>query len=206
MRMRKQILNLFERLILVVVLPSCSVGMVMSGKEPPTSFNREGCTADLLDQVGSQVEDLARQLSTDIEKNGVSRVAILPLYNFRYKKARPIGNYLTEKLTISLYKTGSTTVVERTQLDKVMAEVRLTNSGRFEDASVKRIGKLLGVDAVIMGSYTELGSRLLEVNSRIINVETGEIVGAGTIQLPTAGIASLLEWRLFGESWNGKGC
>ena len=83
-------------------------------------------------------------------------------------------------------------MVERSQLDKVIEELHLTMSGRFDEASVQRIGKLLGVDAVIVGSYTELGTHTVEVNSRVIHVETGEIVGVGTVQIPTGAVEPLL--------------
>jgi len=124
------------------------------------------------------IEDLAQELSIGIQKHHIIRIAVLPLYDASHEVNRPLGNYLTEILTNKLYKTGSAKVVERAQLNKVIEELRLTMSGRFDDASVQRIGQLLGVDGVIVGSYTELGTHTVEVNSRVIHVETGEIVGA----------------------------
>ncbi len=144
------------------------------------------------EQLEGPIEDLAKQLSSGIKTHHIIRIAVLPLSDASHEVNRPLGNYLTEKLTTALYKIGSAKVVERSQLDKVIEELHLTMSGRFDEASVQRIGKLLGVDAVIVGSYTELGTHTVEVNSRVIHVETGEIVGVGTVQIPTGAVEPLL--------------
>jgi curli biogenesis system outer membrane secretion channel CsgG len=96
----------------------------------------------------------------------------------------PLGNYLTGRVTDELYKTGSTRVIERSQLDTVIKELSLTMSGMFDEASVKSIGRILAVDAVIMGSYAEIGAHTLELNTRIVNVETAELLGVSSIQIP----------------------
>jgi len=44
---------------------------------------------------------------------------------------------------------------------------------------------LLGVDAVVVGSYAHLGTGVGEVNTRIVNVKTGEIIGVGTVNIPS---------------------
>jgi len=162
-----------------------------------TPFNprREEAVVDVGGSLGTKIEDLAQQLSTGLEEHHIKRIAVFPLYDIAHEVNRPLGNYLTEKLTTMLYKIGSAKVLERSQLDKVIEEVHLTKGGRFDDASVQQIGKLLGVDAVIVGSYTELGNHTVEVNSRIVNVETGEIVGIGTINIPSGSVAPLLRGK-----------
>ncbi len=143
-------------------------------------------------QLGDRIQDLANQLSTSLNNHAISRIAVLPVSDASGAVSRPLGNYLTDKLANALYKTGSVKVVERSQLEKVIDELALTMSGRFDDVSVKRIGQLLGVDALIMGIYTELGSHTVEVNSRIVNVETAEVLGVGTIQISRATVRRLL--------------
>jgi len=143
-------------------------------------------------QLAALIEDLAKQLATGIKRHHIIRVAVLPIGDASHAIDNPLSNYFTEKLTNTLYKTGSAKIVERSQLGKVIDELALTMSGRFDDASVKRIGQLLGVDALIMGTYAELGTRTVEVNSRIVNVETAEVLGVGTIQIPRAVVRQLL--------------
>ena len=122
----------------------------------------------------------------------ISRLAILPLADAAQNRDTPLGNYLSEKVTYELYKTDSAIIVERPQLQRIMDEFTLTMRGSFDDTSVKRIGRLLGVDAVIMGTYVELGTDTVEVNARIVAVETAEVIGVGTIQIPRASVAKLI--------------
>jgi hypothetical protein len=62
----------------------------------------------------------------------------------------------------------------------------------FDDASVKRVGSLLGVDAVIMGTYAELGLDSIEVNVRSVAVETAEVIGVGTVLIPRTSVERLI--------------
>ncbi len=156
---------------------------------PASSSSANG---DLRLQLGERVQDLATQLSREIDKRGITRIAVLTVTDASHDKNRPLGNYLTDKLTISLYNTGSTTVVERSQLDRVIDELALTMTGRFDDASIKQIGHLLGVDAVIISTYAEIGVRDVEVNSRIVDVETGAVLGVGSIHVSRRAVRQLL--------------
>ena len=54
------------------------------------------------------------------------------------------------------------------------------------------IGHLLGVEAVVTTLYADLGSSSLDVTSRIVRVETGEILGVGTVILPRGALERLL--------------
>lgn len=144
------------------------------------------------EMLQGRFKELADQLSSGIKEHHVARLAILPLADATQKTNTPLGNYLTEKITNELFKTASVKVIERSQLARVIDELHLTMTGTFDDASVKRIGRILGVDAVIMGAYAELGTDTVEVNTRIITVETAEVVGVGTIQIPRASVEKLV--------------
>lgn len=143
--------------------------------------------------VQALIKDLTSQLSIGIKERGVNRIAILPLADAAQRTDTPVGNHLTDKLTNEFYRTGSLTVIERPQLQKVTDELSLTARGAFDDTSVKRIGGLLGVDAVVMGSYTEVGSETVEVNARVVKVETAEIAGVGTVHIPRTAVERLIQ-------------
>jgi hypothetical protein len=145
-----------------------------------------------LGPLQAQFKNLASQLSAGMKEHNISRLAILPLADAAQNTNTPLGNYLTDKLTNEVYMNSSAKVVERSQLQKVMDEQSLTLRGAFDDASVKRIGRLLGVDAVIVGTYVELGLDAVEVNVRSVTVETAEVVAAGTIHIPKASVEKLL--------------
>jgi len=145
-----------------------------------------------LGPMQAQFKDLADQLSIGMKGHHISRLAILPLADAAQNANTPLGNYLTDKLTNQVYMTSSAKVIERSQLQRVMDEQHLSLRVMFDDASVKRIGGLLGVDAVIMGTYAEMGLDSIEVNVRSVAVETAEVVGVGTILIPRASVEKLL--------------
>lgn len=62
-----------------------------------------------------------------------------------------------DNLASELVKTGKFRVIERQQLDKVLAEQNLGDSGRVDPSMAARIGKILGVQLIVVGSVTEFG-------------------------------------------------
>ncbi len=102
-------------------------------------------------------------------------------------------------------RTNIFTVIERSQIDKVMREQRLGLSGAIDESTAARVGRLLGLDAIIIGevswerkddntrnqrrrldgsTYTErcIERRVMvTANMKIIRVESGEIIGTESV-------------------------
>jgi curli biogenesis system outer membrane secretion channel CsgG len=68
-----------------------------------------------------------------------------------------VGKGIADILVDKLVQDGKFTVIERKVLDKILAEQNLSNSDRADPNSAAKIGKVLGVDAIIIGSITEFG-------------------------------------------------
>src|SRR6202171_3394662 len=64
-----------------------------------------------------------------------------------------IADLLVDKLVTD----GQYSVIERKALDKILAEQNFSNSDRADPTSAARLGKVLGVDAIIIGSITQFG-------------------------------------------------
>jgi len=69
-----------------------------------------------------------------------------------------VGKGVTDLLVSYLVKDGSYSVIERAALDKIMAEQNFSNSDRADSISAAKIGRLLGVDAIVVGSVTQFGN------------------------------------------------
>ena len=69
-----------------------------------------------------------------------------------------IGKGISDLMVTNLVKDGSYSVIERKALDKIMAEQNFSNSDRANPTSAAKLGKLLGVDAIIVGSITTFGN------------------------------------------------
>lgn len=102
--------------------------------------------------------------------NEKTRVAVLDF------SAKGIEKYLAEaiveNLITSLIDSGIFTVIERSQLKQLMKELSLQNSDDFNDRLRTELGELYGVELVILGSVTKIGSNIT-INARGVEVETG---------------------------------
>jgi curli biogenesis system outer membrane secretion channel CsgG len=68
-----------------------------------------------------------------------------------------VGKGISELLVTKLVNDGNYSVIERAMLDKILAEQNFSNSDRADSNSAAKIGRILGVDAIITGSITQFG-------------------------------------------------
>ena len=116
-----------------------------------------------------------------------------------------VGKGMTNLLVKYLVKDGTYSVIERQALDKILAEQNFSNSDRANANSAAKIGKLLGVDAIIVGVITQFGGEnkdtkvggggggwggfgiggfshkkskaIVSVDARLVDIDTAEILG-----------------------------
>ena len=69
-----------------------------------------------------------------------------------------VGKGIADLLVKNLVTDGTYSVIERKALDKILAEQNFSTSDRANPASAAKIGKILGLDAIIVGSITEFGN------------------------------------------------
>jgi curli biogenesis system outer membrane secretion channel CsgG len=69
-----------------------------------------------------------------------------------------VGKGISDLLVKRLVQDGTFSVIERKAMDKILAEQNFSNSDRANPNSAARLGKLLGVDAIIVGSITQFGN------------------------------------------------
>jgi curli biogenesis system outer membrane secretion channel CsgG len=74
-----------------------------------------------------------------------------------YGSNQDVGKGITDLLVERLVKEGKYSVIERKAIDKILAEQNFSNSDRANPATAQKIGQILGVDAIIMGSITKFG-------------------------------------------------
>jgi curli biogenesis system outer membrane secretion channel CsgG len=117
-----------------------------------------------------------------------------------------IGKGISDLLVRHLVQDGTYSVIERKAMDKILGEQNFSNSDRANPNSAAKIGKILGVDAIIVGSVTQFGGEnqdtkvggagggywgghglggfshkkskaICVVDARIVNIDTAEIMG-----------------------------
>lgn len=85
-----------------------------------------------------------------------------------------VENYITDALTEAMFNTGKIKIIERSNLEAILAEQKFQSSGLVNEETAKSIGMLAGVDFVCYGTLKDLGEGFT-VNARVVDVETGEI-------------------------------
>ena len=142
-----------------------------------------------------------------------------------------VGKGISDLLVTYLVKDGSYSVIERKALDKILAEQNFSNSDRANPASAAKIGKLLGVDAIVVGSVTQFGNETKNTNlggaggglggfgrggfghkkskaivaltARIVDIDTGEILAVAEGKGESARESTSLLGG--GGNWHGFG-
>lgn len=127
------------------------------------------------------LDDLTTQIVNSMTEAEKKKVAVTEFSDLE-GKVTGFGKYLAEALVTRLFITGEFIVIERQLLEKVLKEQKLGLTGFFEPGSIKKIGKILGVDAIVSGTITDLGISL-KVNARIISTETGRIIAVAATEI-----------------------
>ena len=96
-----------------------------------------------------------------------------------------MGKIVAEWLTTAFVKAGRFDVIERRMLKKILGEQQLGLSGALDSESVTKIGQLLGVQVIISGSVMKF-QNVLQVNARIVDVESASILAAENVKSSTA--------------------
>lgn len=109
----------------------------------------------------------------------IQRVAILPFKG----PTELAGRSMSDVFVTSVLKSRRYKLVERSQLDQVLAETELSLSG-LTPSGAAAIGKMLGADGVIIGTVDEYGTvaykgrtrPVVGCSARLIDSSTGSVV------------------------------
>lgn len=115
-----------------------------------------------------------------------------------------VGRGISDLIVKYLVQDGTYSVIDRKAMDKILTEQNFSNSDRANPNSAAKLGKILGVDAIIVGSVTQFGNEtkntnlggagggwagaglgafghkkskaIVALDARIINIDTAEIM------------------------------
>lgn len=121
------------------------------------------------------IADLSTQIAAGLAKQNKQRVGITAFTELQGTQT-VFGAYLAEAITTKLVNAG-VDVVERPLMDKVLNALRVEASGAIDPATAKRVGTQAGVEAIVIGTTTDLKSAIA-VNARVIDAASGRIIAA----------------------------
>jgi len=123
-------------------------------------------------------------------------------HTWHWWDGRGPGDGMADMLTTALVKSGKYTIIERQEINQILDEQKLGQSGLVTPESAAQTGKLLGVELAVVGAVTEFGyskkdvggrvkgigvgvksqKATVAVDVRLINTTTGEILTADNVR------------------------
>lgn len=108
---------------------------------------------------------------------------VMAVFDFEVKSGVPgyeaLATDVPNALVEAFIAGGIVRPLERSALEKVFAEQELALSGMVDAGTAVRIGKLAGARYALLGTIAVVGEQI-RLSCRVIDVETGEIVYAGS--------------------------
>ena len=80
-----------------------------------------------------------------------------------------------------LVRSGKCMVLERVQMEKVMTEHALQSTGCTTEECAVKVGRLLNVNRIVIGSFGKLLSNYV-ISVRVVDVEMGRLVYGDTVK------------------------
>ncbi len=152
------------------------------GKIEITAVRKEMSLA----KITEQVMDIQEGDKVYQQMKKVTRVAIT---EFTYgDEFNSFTRNVQDILYTNLIQRGMT-VVEREKMEQVMEELAQSFSGMIDTSTAAEIGKMLGVEAVIVGTVADMGNSV-DLRARLVDVEKGTAITAAQIAVtkdPTIG-------------------
>ena len=122
------------------------------------------------------------------------RVGVIDFENKTAYGQNRLGQAASDVLITELVKTGKFIVVEREKISKLLEEQKLGLTGAIDSSTAAKMGKILGLNAIVTGAISNFGSRTTgadylitqskrqeatcTVDVRVVDTETGQILYA----------------------------
>ncbi len=108
----------------------------------------------------------------------IPTIAVLPFDSrSRNSDAEQLGRSIAELLSVALMEEGEFELVERAELEKILNELQLSDSGLIDQQTQLQIGHLVGARILITGSCFKSGEKTFLV-AKVIGTESGRVLGA----------------------------
>ena len=88
-----------------------------------------------------------------------------------------IGKGIADMIVTNLVRDGTYSVIERKQLDRILQEQNFSTSDRANPATAAKIGKVLGVNAIVIGTITQFGMEEKKIGAGGFGSRLGGVLG-----------------------------
>lgn len=153
----------------------------------PTARHRHGDSSGVLGAAVRLSLTLALTVALPARLSGQTQAPRTPRLSVLYFSNNSgqteydwLSKGLADMLSGDLGATGALTLVERVELEKVLREQELGLSGLVDPGSAPAVGKLLGADLLVYGSYLVSGAEL-RVDARVVRTDNGVAAAVASV-------------------------
>ena len=126
-------------------------------------------------------KELSVIVSPNFNFNKHKKLAVMPFKGRAYDTLQApyfiVEEQISDMFATQLMGVGFS-IVERTQLQRILSELQLSTSGLLSKSDLNKIGKLMDVDILVMGNLDKNKFNLSYQTATVkfIDVETGEVL------------------------------
>ena len=133
--------------------------------------------------IHRELEDIANRLATKIEESQRTNVAVADFTDLDGMVTQ-LGRFISEEVSTNMVLSARAfSVIDRNHLRTILKEQKLSMSGLMDPENQKKLGKILGVDALVLGSITPFGESY-RITFKVVATDTARVVTADRGMLP----------------------
>ncbi|MBZ5555229.1 MAG: CsgG/HfaB family protein [Acidobacteriia bacterium] len=138
------------------------------------------------------LKPVSTALASQISSSGRKRIAVVDFTDLEGNVTK-LGRYLAEELSVNLLGDAKGfQVIDRTHLKAILQEHRLSATGVIDPQTARKLGEIVGADALVTGTITPFGDTV-HLSIKAIDPATASMVAATTADIPkTPAIGALL--------------
>jgi TolB-like protein len=136
----------------------------------------------LYDPQESKSQKTTHSYNASAKLPGAVRVNKIALMEFPHGKYfNDFTKNVYESLSVYFIRKGFQ-VVERSQLNRILAEQKISYSGLVDVATAQKLGKLLGSEVALLGTISDMGNDAI-IRARLVDVEKGVSMAAAQVEM-----------------------
>lgn len=164
---------LMKKILFSIFLTMCSVGIFAQ-----SAFDKA-------------LEAISSDLATKLNQKEKRKVVVLYVTDIN-KTQSAAGKYIGDQISVSIVNNpGNFMVFDRENLSGIAEAKKLIAEGYIDIDKAKELGKLLSVEAIIVGNYTVL-SNTIKLTMKALDSSNGFVIAASAKDLPIDGDAGAL--------------
>lgn len=130
-----------------------------------------------------ELRALAANLVSQLEAANQQSATVLDFTDLQGAPTE-LGRFLAQELSDQLFSASKKiSFVDRANLQQLLHEKKLEVEGLINPETSRKLGNMIGIDTIIVGTTTPIGN-IIKLSVRAIAVDTGRIVASQTADVP----------------------